>query len=93
MADALLEISRVGSKYFHPPAEQLGLDMLKRLGDHHLLVNELLGRQMILEALVMIQKYNVANLDIKKLFTAAESTQDEEVIALVSEFVKGQQFK
>ena len=54
MADALLEISREGSIYFHPPAEQLGLDMLKRLGDYQLLVNELLGRKMIVEALVLI---------------------------------------
>jgi len=44
MADALLEISRIGSIYFYPPAELLGLDMLKRLGDHQVLVNELLGR-------------------------------------------------
>lgn len=44
MADALLEISRKGSIYYHPQAELLGFDMLKRLGDHQLLVNELLGR-------------------------------------------------
>jgi len=34
----------------------------------------------------------VPNLDIKKLLNAAEITQDEEVIALVSEFIKGKQF-
>jgi hypothetical protein len=74
MAVALLEISRTGNTYFYPPACQLGMDMLKRLGEVFLLVDELLDRRMILEALRFISTHGCPNLDIKKLILVAEDT-------------------
>jgi len=72
LAKLLLILSNPASYQYYPPAFQLAVDMLFKLGEYDEMVDAMLNRKMVFEALHILQNYPCPNLNIKKLLSVAE---------------------
>ena len=66
--------------------------MLFRLKEFDEMVDAMLDRKMIFEALHVLQNYPCPKLNIKKLLSIAERTKDKQCIEVVERFIKEKNF-